>query len=29
MCELAKTPRFVATPKHKQFELEIKKHNET
>jgi hypothetical protein len=29
MCELAKPPKFVATPKHKQFEVEIKKHNET
>lgn len=29
MCELAKTPRFVAIPKCKQFELKIKKHKET
>ncbi len=29
MCELAKTPRFVAIPKCKQFERKIMKHKET
>ncbi len=29
MCELAKTPRFVTTPKRKQFEPKIMKHKET
>ncbi len=29
MCELAKTPKFVAIPKCKQFELKISKRNGT